>query len=381
MTAPLFLEVGPNGHVRQISDSGPVQAGITELVAFSQSRTDSRGRTVWNTHDVSTNMLRQHFDSTLADLRERGRGIRSDSFSASMGSFNPRDLTQRMTSVLEERHAPLSARRVFPLNTELRPGSRNYEQWRVYTGGEASVYRGGQAAEKGEIEVGQGSFTAPIIYFISSFSVDWLEQLAINLTGFNTQLRKMRGARRALEEIENRFAFTGSVFWKIYGLLSHPYVDTLISDVAFNSGSSATAISRALSSWANYAEQESHSTFQPDTMLIATDLLNYIANEKFGGGDPDTVLDHFKRAHPHIKKIEKVPELNGAGPGGTHGIFFCRGGMGPGDSSVELMQVLPITILPPERRSLTTKTHLVSGFGGLSQHEVGDNLLVWVEGP
>ena len=374
----LFLEVGENGHISPASQSAidQAQSGLTRLMGYAQSRIDDKGRTVWNTHHVSMQLLQGHLDEVGAEIRRDAGLVRADDFAPGLGMFNPRDLTHKMRRVLEEKRPPLNGRLAFDVNTEVPPGALKYEQYRTYTAGEASVYRGGNASDVGEIELANAFFTAPVVYFISSFSVNWLESLRINMTGLNTQLLKMRGAVRALGEIENRLIWEGSEAWGVYGVLNHPYVDKLVSSLDFGSAT-AEQMSSALHQWANYAEEQSGSTFQPDTMVIAPKLYNHIANKKFGSGDPETVLERFQKSNPHISRILKARELNDAGPGGDgqHVIEFHRRGAGPADRSAELVQVMGPTILPAERRALSTKTFVVSGFGGLNQHEVGDTLV------
>ncbi len=47
---------------------------------------------------------------------------------------------------------------------------------------------------------------------------------------------------------------------------------------------------------------------------------------------------------------------------------------------LELVKPMGATMLPPDRRALSTEMILVSAYGGLNQREAGDNLVVYVEG-
>lgn len=376
-----FLQVLPNGEIRAASDAltADAQAGLTELLAFSRSTTDSFGRTRWDTHEVSMRRLDAHHREVHRDLKQRADSYRGDAApSIGLGAFNPRDLTHKMRRVLEERRKPLSARQVYPINTEVQPGALSYEQSRLYSTGQAVAYKGGNGEDVEDVGLGRAFFTAPVIYLISAYSINWLEQLRVNMTGLNVQVRKMRGARRVISELENKLAWEGSTAWNIYGVLNHPYVDRVIVATTFSATADVATMSKELSDLANYAEDESGSTFQPDTAVFAPKLFNFLNNKKFGSGDQETLMERFRKSHPHITKIEKARELNDYGGTGVHAVTFHRRGLSAGDSSIELVQTLPTTIIQGERRGLSTRTFLVSGFGGANQTEVGDNLIALI---
>lgn len=374
-----FLLVEDNGHVRPM-DGAVVNAGVARLASLAQFRQDAQGRTVNNIHSVSLKLLERHFDGAMKETREELSALRTDSFDPGMGMFNPRDLTHRFKRVLEEKMPPLNAQEIFPINTEVPPGALRYEQYRAYSTGEAVVYRGGSGHDIPEVGLGQASFSSPVVYLASKASIDWLENMRTNMTGLDTQGRKMRAARRVIEELENRWAFTGSEAHGLYGLLNHPYMDTALSAVAYVAATSGDDIAADFAVWANYAENESASTFQPDTLLIAPKLENALRNRKYADDASKSVMDWILGANPHIKKVKKVRELNDAGGTNIHAMVFCRGGAGSADSSIELVKPMGATMLPPDRKALATEMILVSAYGGLNQREAGDNLVVYVEG-
>lgn len=370
----VFVEVDLNGHYQLARQQtiDDVNGRIASLMAGVIQRVDSRGRTRRNLHKRSMDALKRYFDSVKREILRR-----NDDFSPGLGTFQPRQLTQQMRRALEEKRPPLNYRVAYDVNTELRPGVRFYEQYRSYRTGEATVYRGGRAEDVQEIQISNAFFTAPVVYLISKYSVDWLERMGAQFAGLNTEANKARGAIRAIEELQNRLTYQGDKDLGIFGALNHPYVDQI--DSALDWGASATTardISDALHQWANYAEEESGSTFQPDTMQIAPKLYNFIANYKFGAGDMDTILVQFQKANPHITRILKVREFNDAGPGGSHVIKFHRRGQGAADRSAELIQVMGPTMLTPHQHPLVNTLYMVSGFGGLNQREVGDILRV-----
>lgn len=370
--ATQFLIVDPNGNVSKPDNQGQLSSALAIAATFAQPRQDGRG---WGTEEVGYREAQRHLDSVHTELNQR-----ADSFSPGLGAFNPRDLTYKFKRILEERKAPLSSHECFPLNTEPPPGSLNYEQSRGYATGEAVVYRGGNGADIPAVAIGNAHFSANIVYLVSKAEINWLESLRSNMTGLDTQARKMRQCRRVIDELENKWTFNGSEPHGLYGLLNHPYIDTALSSVSYNTSSGDTDdIVTDFGTWANYAENESGGANQPDTCLMATKLMNSLATKPFGDNKDKSVLAWIKDAHPHIKVWKSVPELNDAGGTSIHAMAFIRGGMGPGDSSAEIVKSMSPTLLTPDQRSLVSSFFLASGFGGLNHREAGDNLIVYVD--
>lgn len=382
MSEHTFILVGDNGHCSPLGDSGEVGGRLASLLHFRQTQFNPKtGRVDDNMFALSKRAVERHVDSVHGTLTGHPEVKRNDSFVPTLGSFNVKDLTHKMTRVMEQRLPPLSSERVFPINTEVHPGAPNYEQTRTYATGEAVVYRGGTGADIPEVGIGQASYTQKVVTFVSRFTINWLEQLiAGSFAGLDVQARKMMAARRVIAELENRTTFSGSEALGFKGLLNHPYMDTAISQVSYIDSSDADDIVSDLGDWANYADNESGSTFIPNTLLIAPKLANYLRNRRYGDNADKSILDWFLSANPHITKVELVRELNDAGGSGVHAMSFCRIGAGPSDSSLEIVKPMSTTLLPPNVGSLATEMFLVSRYGGLNQTEAGDNLVVFVTG-
>jgi hypothetical protein len=376
-----FLLVHDNGHTEALADSGAVQAGIFTLARLSQSRTDALGRTIRNLNEVALARFDAYLQGVDGDLRAEVKAMRRDDFAASLGAgINPRDLTHKMRRVLEERLPPLNATRIFPISTEIPPGMMSYEQSRTYSTGEAVVYRGGTGADVPLVGLGAATVKHPVVYLLSKAAINWLEQLATNQLGLDTQARKMRAARRAIDELVNKWAFNGSQAHGLFGLLNHPYVDTALSAVSYIDATDADDIAADFGVWANYADNESGSTFGANCLQIAPKLANYLRNRAYGDNRDKSLMDWMLGANPHITKVELVRELNDAGGTGIHAMAFCRIGGGPLDSSLQLEVPMTPTMLPPDRKALATEMYLVSAYAGLNQTEAGDNLVVYVQG-
>lgn len=380
-----FLLVEPNGSAPLMGDSREVERRIAVAAALADRRTDDYGRTILDFDSLAVSRLDAMFSDAVSDMREEVRrmpgGRRRDDFSAALGAgIQPRDLTHKMRRILEEKHRPLNALRVFPISTEIPAGMMRYEQHRTYSTGEAIVYRGGTGSDIPSVGLGSATVSASVVYLVAKADINWLEQLATNQLGLDTQARKMRAARLAVDQLINRWAFEGSEAHGLLGLLNHPYIDTALSTVAYTDDSTADDIASDFGVWANYAENESGSTFQPNCLQIAPKMANYLRNRRYGDNADKSLMDWILGANPHITKVEMVRELNDAGGAGIHAMAFTRIGNGPVDSSLQLEVPMTPTLLPPDRRALATEMYLVAAFAGLNQTEAGDNLVVYVQG-
>jgi len=352
-----FLLVEPNGSALAMGDHREVARRIAIAATMADRRTDDLGRMIYDFDSLAAARLDAMFTDAVVDLRaEVGRmprgSRRRDDFSALLGAgIQPRDLTHKMRRVLEERHQPMNALRIFPVSTEIPPGMLKYEQHRTYSTGEAIVYRGGTGSDIPSVGIGSASVSANVVYLVAKADINWLEQLSTNQLGLDTQARKMRAARRAVDQLVNRWAFEGSEAHGMLGLLNHPYIDTALSTVAYTDDSAADDIAADFGTWANYAENESGSAFQPNCLQIAPKLANYLRNRRYGDNADKSLMDWILGANPHITKVETVRELNDAGGSGIHGMAFCRVGSGPVDSSLQLELPMTPTLLPPDRRA------------------------------
>lgn len=374
-----FLIVEPNGHLTP-SDGGQFSAAIGRVLSLSRQDMDDEGRTRWDYYQVGMKLAKRHLDAVRSDALDEAKAVRGDSFSPGLGVHQPRDLTYKFRQVLEERRQPLNGMVVFPVNTEVSPGALHYEQYRSYSTGEAVVYRGGTGSDVPEVGIGIGSFKANCVYLVSRVTLNWLESLRINMTGLDTQARKMRAADRSIDELENRWTWNGSEDHDLYGLLNHPYMDTALSEVDYTDDSLADDIVSDLGYWSNYTENVSGGAFQPDTMLMSVKLHNALRNRRYGDNADKSIMDWFLSANPHIKRVIPIRELNDAGGSSIHAYAFVRMGQGAADASAEIVKPMNKTLLPPDRGPLSTEMFLVSGFGGLNQKEIGDNLVVYVQG-
>lgn len=372
-----FLIADHNGRIERLQSYGGVQSTINLLAELSVPSTDKGGRVDHGLFQTSMALTERMLGKVRADAADYVGALdrRADDFAAGLGSFNPRDLTYRFQRVYEEKMPPLNMTKAFSVNTEVSPGALHYEQYRGYSTGEAVIYRGGSGADIPTVELAQASFRQNVVYVVSKAQINWLEQLRTQFGGLDTQTRKLRVTRRVIDELLNKWTFEGAPEHGLYGLFDHPYLDTALSLIDYGTGA-ADDIVADFGDWANYAENESGSTFQPNALLIAPKLANKLRNLRYGDNADKSIMDWMLSANPHITTVIPCRELNDAGGAGVHAMFFYRRG-GAAENTAEVVVPMTPTPLPPETKSLVSDFYTAAGFGGLNFREVGDALLVY----
>lgn len=357
-----FLMIDESGRAVQASDAIMSMAGDGLALLAPQLRVDAATK-------------RTNYVQVADHLVQR----RADAASAA-GVFSSMELTHRMKRILEEPLPPLNSREVFHVNTDPRPGSRSYEQYRFSGAGKAVVYRGGMGSDIPEVGIAQAQFIAPIVYMVSLATIDILEEMSAGLTGLDLNSRKLERARRAIFELQNEWTWTGSQEHNLFGLLNHPFIDTAVSQVDYVTATAALDILADLYVWADYADSASSQTFRSDTLVISNKLKNALTGRIVPDTNGRNVLQMLLEHKPHIKKVIPVRELDGrGGSASVHVLAFMRSGSGA-DSSAEIVSAMEPVFLPADRSALGTRSIMMAGFGGLNATEVGSMLVVYVNG-
>lgn len=372
-----YFEIHPDGsHTPYFPDDG-FQARLLNFERSLAHKVDAKGRRRSDAHKKSMTRL----DDFCVSALDSGR---QDAFAAGMGMLNPQDLTYRFKRAMEERLPPLTADRIFPVNTEVDPGALTYEQRRLATTGRAVTYRGGMGDDVPEIELGQTSFQQPLTWFVAKFAVDFREAQSSRFAGLDTLGKKVAASRRFMYEKRNRLAWNGDSSINMYGVIGHPYIDTAVSQVPYNGDSAIADIIDDFGYWAQWATDQSLGAYAADSVVMAKKLYNYLGRTflNIGNSSNITILEALKKAHPEIKHWEWAPELNNTLSTGVHGMFFyAKGEGGAYDHSVELIDAMAPTLLAPEVRALGQQSFMIGCFGGANHTSAGDNLIVHVTGP
>lgn len=141
---------------------------------------------------------------------------------------------------------------------------------------------------------------------------------------FNLNARRAKMARRAIEEKLNTTAIEGDDEYGLNGLIDYPGITeyTVPADGTGTSKLWSTKtpdeIIRDMSSIVSLGVMDPTNGVEiPDTMLMPLEHYEYISNTRMTGGSDKTIMKFFMENNPHIKTIDWLTELKGAGAGGT----------------------------------------------------------------
>lgn len=141
---------------------------------------------------------------------------------------------------------------------------------------------------------------------------------------FNLNARRAKTARRVIEEKINTIAIEGDDDYNLNGLINYPGIteytvpDDGTGDEKLWSTKTGDQIVRDMSSIVSVGViDNTNGVERPDTMLMPIEQYEYIANTRMTESSDKTIMGFFMENNPHIKTIDWLTELKGAGAGGT----------------------------------------------------------------
>lgn len=183
-------------------------------------------------------------------------------------------------------------------------------------------------------------------------------------------MMKVSAARRAMEELENRIAWNGDSTYGLLGLFSNPNVPQ--EEVALNEAltsrlwadKSADEIIDDVSDLLSSIRTVTRQVHQADVLLLPIAQYELIRRKRIGGLLPHMTVYQYLLDPENgqgLSAIEAVPELEGAGEGGTDMMLAYEN-----DSDVLENRIpMPMTMLPVQYRNLQLIFNLESEIGGV----------------
>lgn len=334
----------------------------------------------------------RRFDSIVADLRtsnpEAARrvdsawqvaraGSRRDAggaASASAGFHFARQLEYIYADVLREDFPTPNAWDLFPIDSTVPVGARTHTVRRIYSEGDAAVYRGGQTKIP-RVQLSQKEEQFPVRHYVTSFVYSLFEQLSSAFANTALVAELLRVARDVLMEFANQKVWYGDPDNGIYGVLNYKWLPKKIVATPFDGTASPDDVIAALNALGNFPAERSKSRMRPDTFVTSTRVKNYLMNTP-RSSNTDTTIGRFWLDNNSlgIKQIQDAWELQGKGPGGTDGaLFYRRDRLGICNVVVQNFTTLPVQSLGFEDTTFAYMSH-----GGVIMRDVGNNILGWV---
>jgi hypothetical protein len=394
----------------RVSNIGNVEISekqIRSALLEASLRLQTHGRADGSPHPVYEAGLidrwRSRWDSlALGDLQTRSDGrwkpdaeMRADAMRAySEGRVDAalapgpagflRDFDYIHREILEEVRPQLNSGLLFPMDTSVPLGASTHTARRATVAGRARWHNQGTTFPIAKAGYQEETFGTGFV--VCAVEQSFFEGLHIGFAGLQTYRIEADGAIRAIEEFLNNVAFYGDKARNIYGALTYPDLAKYIVPTRFGAGSTGLQVATALNLIANTPMVTSRGTFRPNRIVTSEAVRAYLGTTPLDtAGGTTTILRYFLEGQgPNgIRDIEVAHELSAAemtannvgNPAGYHGIFAYR------DDRRSIAHVMPQrpTFLPIWRSSPIDTIHVAfAQTGGVTMHDVGNNLLAFV---
>jgi hypothetical protein len=216
-------------------------------------------------------------------------------------------------------------RMLFPIDTNVPPGAKSitYE-----TFDKAGRMRWGNPGAKDlpRVDIAGKETTLPVHWGFDSFAYNVGEIESARMAGMPLEQRKANAARRVIEEGLNDIAFLGDATLGFVGLLS---AGNGIPRVTAPNGGGGTPqwptktpdeIVADVNAAFSKVDEDTNQKEKPQTVLLPTARYNYLRNTRMSSTSDISIMKYLINEVGWIEsidRIQKVPDLTGAGTGGV----------------------------------------------------------------
>lgn len=236
-------------------------------------------------------------------------------------AFFTRELEHIKTRTYDTKLKSLKAFSLIPISTEAGPGASQIT-FRRFTGVGFAKIIADYAKDFPRATVYGEEESVKIVGIGVSYGYSIKEIRMAAKAGVNLDQRRAQSARRAHDQKINEMAFKSLPEAGIHGLLDYPGLTetTLPADgTGGNTTWNTKTVDQILRDINILTDAVILPTFNreiPDTLLLPLAHYNLLANTRLGD-NTTTLLKYIRETNPHLKTIDWLLELSGAGAGGT----------------------------------------------------------------
>ncbi len=283
--------------------------------------------------------------------------------------FFQRELEFIIPELTEFEHAPINARRVFPIDRRAGPGAEVITFRQITQVGVAKVMAD-YSDDIPKADVFGEEFKGSVRSLASS--AEWSLQEIRNASLANVPLdrEKTEAAREVILRLENTIAFSGDAKHGLVGLLTAPNIPTFTAPNGAGGfpqwdTKTGSEIVDDLNALVNAIIEDTNGVEIPNTVLLPIEQYNLAITKRMETGTDTTALQFFVRNSPYIASesdVMPVQELAGAGPAGVDiGVAYDRN-----QRKLHMNVALDIESFAPEVRGFKTSVIYHERFGGLT---------------
>jgi hypothetical protein len=236
-------------------------------------------------------------------------------------AFFARELEHVKTRAYDAKLKNLKAFSLIPISTEAGAGASQITFRRFTSVGFAKLI-GDYAKDFPPVDVYGEEESVKIVGIGVSYGYSIKEIRSAAKAGVNLDQRRAQAARRAHDQKINEMAFRSLPEAGTRGLLDYPgLTETTLPADGSGGGKSWNAkttnqILRDINILTDAVILPTFNREVPDTLLLPLKTYNLLANTRLGD-NATTLLKYIQDTNPHLKTIDWLLELSGAGEGGS----------------------------------------------------------------
>lgn len=265
-------------------------------------------------------------------------------------AFFLRELESIEARSYDTKYKRLKAVELLPVDTTDDPGADTTTYQRFTKVGIAKIIAD-YADDAPRVDVYGEEVTTKIYRIGDSFGYDRQEIRRSRMAGKSLDARRANTAKRASDEKINEIAWNGETDYSISGFIDYPGITEYTvpngvgGDTEWNT-KTPDEIVADMSGIVTAIIDSTNGVEEPDTMLMPIEQFEYINNTRMADGTDTTILQFFLKNNMHIKNIDWLVELSGAGAGGADRYMVYPRVR----ENVALKIPLPYTQLPPQQK-------------------------------
>lgn len=306
--------------------------------------TDADIQEYYDNHQTEVEFFHNNFAFALSDANE---GYIADS---SLSAFFLRELESIETRTYDTKYKKLKYADLIPIDTADDPGAETIT-YRRYTKVGIAKFIADYADDAPRCDVYGDEISVKAKTIGDSFGYSRQEIRRSRMHGKSLDQLRANSARRAVEEKLNSVAWDGDSAYGYSGLIDYPG----ITEYTVPNGAAAATewtsktpdeVVADLSGIVTAVITSTNGVESPDTMLMPIAQFEYVNNTRMTGDSSMTILKYFLTNNQHIKTVDWLTELDGAGAGGADRFMVYSRNR----ETLAFKIPMPYTQLPPQEQ-------------------------------
>ena len=264
----------------------------------------------------------------------------------------------------------MKAFKLIPISTEAGEGANSITYAQFEEVGMARIIES-YANDLPRADIRGKEYTQLVRSIGVSYGYSVQEVRAAVMVGRSLTQRQANAARRANDQLVNKFAWFGNNLYNMLGMTNNANVP---SATVLNNGIGATTqwvnktpdqILGDMNTLANGINALTKGVEMPNTLILPVAQYTLIASTPRSTTSDTTILEYFIQNNPFITTVDWVPELAGAGPvvGPAATDIMIAYDRSPDKLTMEIP--MPFTQYPPQERGLEFVVPCESRYGGI----------------